>query len=146
MITKKHPNPAFVLPFGNLLGNTFGRDISQLLGHDDPGPSVPRVNIAETPQKFVVSLSVPGFAKEDLKISTEKHLLTVKGEKATITSDENERCLRREFQTNAFSRSFSLPDTVNVDAISAEQVNGVLTVNIPKVEPAKASTREITIA
>ena len=146
MITKYRPQSTFVHPFSDLVNGMFGRDISQFFGHDDLGHFTPRVNITETPEKFVVSLRVPGFAKEELKISTEKDTLTVKGEKSSSTNTENERILRREFQTAAFTRSFQLPETVKLDAITAEHVHGVLNVSIPKSEPAKPVTREINIA
>lgn len=146
MITKHRPHSTYVHPFNSLMNGMIGRDISQLFGHDDVGHSTPRVNITETPEKFVVSLRVPGFAKDELKISTEKDTLTVKGEKAPAGTAENERFLRREFQTSTFSRSFQLPETVKLDAISAEHVNGILSVSIPKSEPAKPVTREINIA
>ena len=146
MITKYRPQSTFVHPFSDLVNGMFGRDISQFFGHDDLGHFTPRVNITETPEKFVVSLRVPGFTKEELKISTEKDTLTVKGEKSSSTNTENERILRREFQTAAFTRSFQLPETVKLDAITAEHVHGVLNVSIPKSEPAKPVTREINIA
>jgi len=146
MITKYRPQSTLVHPFSDLVNGMFGRDISQFFGHDDLGHSTPRVNITETPEKFVVSLRVPGFTKEELKISTEKDTLTVKGEKSSSTNTENERFLRREFQTAAFTRSFQLPETVKLDAITAEHVHGVLKVSIPKSEPAKPVTREISIA
>ncbi|MBX2973382.1 MAG: Hsp20/alpha crystallin family protein [Flavobacteriales bacterium] len=146
MLTKYRPQSQSAHPFTGLMNEVFGRDISQFFGHDDPGHSIPRVNITETPEKFVVSLRVPGFAKDELKISTEKDTLTVKGEKSTTANAENERFLRREFRTETFTRSFQLPETVKLDAITAEHTNGVLNVSIPKSEPAKPVTREINIA
>lgn len=146
MITKYRPQTTFNHPFTDLVNGMFGRDISQLFGHDDLSHFIPRVNITETPEKFVVSLRVPGFSKDELKISTEKDTLTVKGEKSATTNSDTERFLRREFQTASFSRSFQLPGTVKLDAISAEHSNGVLNVSIPKTEPAKPVTREINIA
>lgn len=145
MLTKYRPQLSFAHPFNDLIGGVFGRDISQFFGHDDLGHFTPRVNIVETPEKFVVSLRVPGFTKDELKISTEKNTLTVKGEKTATPSNENVRFLRREFQTSTFGRSFSLPETVDPDAITAEHTNGVLHVSIPKTEPAEPVTREINI-
>ncbi|HPF89813.1 MAG: Hsp20/alpha crystallin family protein [Flavobacteriales bacterium] len=146
MITKYRPQSTFAHPFNDLMSGFFGRDISQVFGNDDLPSSMPRVNITETPEKFVVSLRVPGFSKDELKISTEKDTLTIKGDKTTTQKDENERSLRREFHTASFARSFQLPETVKADAITAEHVDGVLNVSIPKAEPAKPVTREISIA
>ncbi len=142
MLTKYRTPHTSAHPFGGF----FGRDISQLFGHDDLTQLTPRVNITETPEKFVVSLRVPGFAKEELKVSAEQDILTVKGEKSSSSSTENERFLRREFQASSFSRSFQLPEAVRIEAITAEHVNGVLNLSIPKSEPAKPQTREINIA
>ncbi len=146
MLTKNRPQSQLSHPFSGLMNEVFGRDISQFLGHDDLGHLTPRVNITETPEKFVVSLRVPGFAKDELKISAEKDTLTVKGEKTSTASTENERFLRREFQAGSFSRSFHLPETVKIEGITAEHANGVLNLSIPKSEPAKPETREINIA
>ena len=146
MITKYRPQNTFAHPLNDLMSGFFGRDISQVFGNDDLPSSMPRVNITETPEKFVVSLRVPGFSKDELKISTEKDTLTIKGDKSVTTNAENERSLRREFHAVSFTRSFQLPETVKPDAITAEHVDGVLSVSIPKAEPAKPVTRDISIA
>lgn len=146
MITKYRTQAPFAHPFNDLMSGFMGRDISQFFGHDDVAHVSPKVNIVETPEKFIISMLVPGFSKEQLKITAEKDVLTVKAEKAENAMAENERFTRREFQTGAFSRSFKLPNTVDADAISAEQVNGVLQISIPRVEPAKPATRDISIA
>jgi HSP20 family protein len=122
-----------------------GRDIGQFIGHDDMRTNRPKVNITETPSTFVISMLVPGFKKSDLKISNEKETLTIKGEHNGTTTNENERYTRREFQFGSFERSFTLPSTVDIDSITAEYADGILTVTIPRKEPAKPAVRSISI-
>lgn len=146
MMTKyrSHNHPR-VAPFNELVHEVIGRDISQFFGHDDVGHARPKVNITETPEKFTISLLVPGYTKEQLKITTEKETLTVKAEKVDRTAQEDERLIRREFQLAAFTRSFKLPETVDLNNITAEHVNGLLHVFVPKTAPAKPHLREISI-
>ena len=145
MITKYRTHP-YHSPLNDLLNVTIGRDISQFFGHDDVATTSPKVNITETPKEFVISMLVPGYAKDKLKITAEKETLTVKGEKPEQTLGENERLTRREFQVGGFTRSFRLPETVDIAAVRAEHVDGVLHVHIPRVEPAKPAVHDISIA
>ncbi len=145
MITKYRTHSPVVTPF-NLVNEVFGQDIGQFFGHDDVAHSRPKVNITERPEKFIITLMVPGYTKEQLKITSEKDTLTVKAEKVEQAAQENERITRREFQLAAFTRSFRLPETVDLEAITAEHANGLLHVHVPKTVPAKPTTREISIA
>jgi len=145
MITKYRAHP-YHRPLNDLLNVTIGRDISQFFGHDDVATTSPKVNITETPTEFIISLLVPGYAKDKLKITAEKETLTVLGEKSEHTLGENERFTRREFQVGSFTRSFRLPETVDLASVRAEQVEGVLHVHIPRVEPAKPAVFDIRIA
>lgn len=94
--------------------------------------SVP-VNIEETEKAFVLHFSAPGFEKENFAIKHQNSVLTVKGSK---TEDENkkETLVKREFNTCNFERSFNMPDTVDVENISAKYNNGILVVELPKKE------------
>ncbi|MBK8497453.1 MAG: Hsp20/alpha crystallin family protein [Flavobacteriales bacterium] len=144
-IAKYRPQSAFISPFGEMVNEFLHRDIGQFLGHDDVRRSMPGVNIVEREKEFELQLQAPGYTKEDLKISMENEVLTVSAEHRKEELKENERWTRREFITNGFSRSFRLPETVNVEAISAEFNSGVLAVRIPKAEANKPKAREITI-
>lgn len=143
-IAKYRPH-AFTSPFGNLVNEIFHRDIGQFLGQDDVRQSTPAVNIMEREKEFALELLAPGFTKEDLKLSVENERLTISAEHTKNELKEGERWTRREFSARSFSRSFSLPDTVNVDGITAEFANGVLQVHIPKAEVSKPKAREINI-
>lgn len=143
-IAKYRPMGA-LSPFNELVNEFFGRDISQLLGQDEARRFVPAANIIEREDAFELRISAPGFGKDEMKLNVEADTLTISGEHKVEDLKENERYTRREFMHSSFSRSFRLPDTVNAEGISAEHVNGMLHVRIPKAEAAKPKVREISI-
>ncbi len=100
--------------------------------------SVPAVNIKETDTEFVLELAVPGKKKEDFSIEIDRNVLTIASEAKTENEqkDQNGRYTRREYSYSSFSRSFTLPQTVNADSINASYQDGVLHVQLPKKEEA----------
>lgn len=121
--------------------DVFGRDFSE------PNTTLPSVNIKENEDKFNVEVAVPGFDKTDFNIELNNNELTISSEKKEENDQkEGERYTRREFSYQSFRRSFTLPNTVDGDKISAEYKNGVLNVDIPKREEAKPKpVRQIDI-
>lgn len=108
--------------------------------------AVPSVNIKENGKEFHIELAAPGFTKGDFKISVEDNILTISAEKEEEKKEENERYTRKEFSFNSFSRSFTLPGTVNADKVDAKYTDGILNLSIPKKEEAKAiSKKEIKV-
>ncbi|HEX8313497.1 MAG TPA: Hsp20/alpha crystallin family protein [Segetibacter sp.] len=104
------------------------------------------VNIRETEKEYLLDVVAPGLNKEDFKISLENNLLTVSVEKREETVNEGEKHIRREYGFQAFKRSFTLDEKINADGISAQYVNGVLTLNLPKKEEVKPATKQISIS
>ena len=100
--------------------------------------SLPAVNISEGDNEFTIEVAAPGLEKKDFKIDLDNNCLTI----ASIREDKNEETLdnytRREFRYSNFSRSFTLPELVDAENITASHKNGVLNVTIPKKEEAKA--------
>lgn len=96
------------------------------------------MNIKESADKFEVEMAAPGFEKADFKIELNKDILTISSEKKVEkeTKDDQE-FTRREFSYQSFCRSFSLPDSTDRDNISARYDNGILKVEIPKMDYAK---------
>lgn len=142
MMTAKYlPQAVFTGPFHDLVNEFLGRPI----GHDDVRRSIPSVNIVEREKDFHLRLLAPGHGKEDLKLNVENEVLTISAERKKEELKENERWTRREFSHSAFTRSFRLPEHVDADGISAEFVDGVLHVSIPKTGTAKPRSREISI-
>lgn len=108
--------------------------------------NLPAANIIETDQEFRLELAVPGFSKEDFKITLDKNILSVTSEKESEQKDEN--YTRYEFSYGKFSRSFSLPKSIDIERISAGSENGILRITLPKKKEEILAnvTREIAIA
>ncbi len=100
--------------------------------------NIPAVNVKESNTEFNIEFAAPGFNKSDFKINVESNVLTISAEKKEEKKNENEKFTRREFSYNSFSRSFTLPQTVNADKIDAKYNDGILKLNIPKKEEVKA--------
>jgi HSP20 family protein len=131
----------------SFLGDFFNDFMSDELLNKNIFKSIPAVNISETNDKFAVELAVPGLDKNDFKLQVENGVLSISAEKKTETKDENTKFTRKEFSYSSFSRSFTLPEHVQHDAITAEYTNGVLTLSIPKKEEAKQkAAREIKVS
>ncbi|MGI4020434.1 MAG: Hsp20/alpha crystallin family protein [Janthinobacterium lividum] len=106
---------------------------------------VPAVNIAETDSDFQIELAVPGFKKEDFKISVDKNVLSISTEKKNENVQEGKKFSKREFNYTAFTRSFNLPETVDHSKIDAAYVDGILKLTVAKKEEAKVQSREIVV-
>jgi HSP20 family protein len=92
------------------------------------------VDIREEDDAFYVDAEVPGLAAEDVKVDVENNVLTLSGERK-VEKEETEGTYRRvERQYGSFSRSFSLPETVDADNVSADLKDGVLELRLPKKE------------
>jgi HSP20 family protein len=99
--------------------------------------SSPLVNIKQAEDKYSVEMSVPGFDKNDFNIELNENELIISSEKEENKEQEGEKYTRKEFSYQSFRRSFTLPETVDGDKISAQYKDGVLYVDIPKREEAK---------
>ncbi|MBK7354285.1 MAG: Hsp20/alpha crystallin family protein [Nitrosomonas sp.] len=106
----------------------------------------PAVDIKEESDRFVLHADLPGVKPEQIDVSMENGVLTIKGEKKTEAKTEKEGYKRIERTYGSFYRRFSLPDTANPDAISAVSKNGVLEITIPKresVQPKKINVSSV---
>jgi HSP20 family protein len=104
----------------------------------------PAVDIYETANELVVKADLPDVNEKDIDVRVENNLLTIRGERKLEKSVSEESYLRIERTYGAFSRSFSLPNTVSAEAIGAEYKNGTLTVTLPKREESKP--RQVKVA
>jgi HSP20 family protein len=105
----------------------------------------PAVDIYETPNELVVKADLPDVNEKEIDVRVENNLLTIRGERKFEKSVSEENFLRVERTYGAFSRSFSLPNTVNAEAIGAQYKNGVLTVTLPKREESKPRQVKVTV-
>jgi HSP20 family protein len=126
--------------WANVVNDFFNTDLFDWSNRhfSDTNTTLPAVNIKETADAFVVEMAAPGMAKEDFKIQLNNDVLTISSEKKNeAETKEGETYTRLEFSYQSFSRSFSLPKSVDAEKISAKYDNGVLRIDIPKKEEAK---------
>jgi len=107
---------------------------------------VPAVDIYETEHELVVKADLPDVDPKDLDIRVENNLLTIHGERKFEKKVSEENYLRVERSYGTFSRSFSLSNSVNPEAIKADYQNGVLTLSIPKREEAKPKQIKVNVS
>ncbi len=112
-----------------------------LTGQDDGnslvGSWVPPVDVFEDKDAVQIMAELPGVKPEDVRISLENNLLTIRGEKRQVAEENTDRVHRYERSYGVFERSFMVPSTVDADHIQATYDNGVLAVRLPKAERAK---------
>ena len=105
----------------------------------------PAVDIYETEHELVVKADLPDVDPKDLDIRVENNILTIRGERKFEKNVNEENYLRVERAYGSFSRSFSLANTVNSEAIKADYQNGVLTLTVPKREEAKPKQIKVNV-
>jgi HSP20 family protein len=139
MTLVRRANHPFYAMFDSMFNDEIAKPVSR--------KSMPAVNVSERENEFEVEVVAPGYNKADFKIKLEKDLLTISAEtKENQEQKEGEKVIRREFASSAFSRSFTLPDHIDGDQISAKYENGLLRVAIPKLEPkVEDDVKEIAI-
>ena len=105
----------------------------------------PAVDIFETEHELVVKADLPDVDPKDLDIRVENNILSIRGERKFEKKVSEDKYLRVERAYGSFSRSFSLANTVNSEAIKADYQNGVLTLTIPKREEAKPKQIKVSV-
>jgi HSP20 family protein len=129
-----------------LFRDTFNFDDTFQYGvSSNGGAFVPSADIYETPDTIQLRLEIPGVEEKDLNITMENGVLTVRGERKLEKSEKEENFLRMERPYGAFSRSFTLPQTVDTDHIKANYVNGVLMIELTKRAEAKPKQIPISV-
>jgi len=105
----------------------------------------PAVDIYETEHELVLKADLPDIDPKDLDIRVENNILTIRGERKFEKNVNEENYLRVERSYGSFTRSFTLANTVNSEAIKAAYENGVLTLSIPKREEAKPKQIKVNV-
>lgn len=106
---------------------------------------MPPVNTYEDKEGYTLTCDLPGLGQKDVKLNLDKDTLTISGTRKLEYEDKRENYQRVESAFGAFSRSFTIPATVDVEKIAANMENGVLTVRLPKREESKPKQIEIKI-
>lgn len=117
-----------------------------------PGPTATRarnammpVDIYEKGGVFYVKASVPGIAPEDLDVSIDNNVLTIRGETKFESETEEARVFRREVGYGSFTRSIKLPEGLDLDKVDAHFENGLVTISIPKIAEQKAPALKVKV-
>jgi HSP20 family protein len=131
------------LPDIRLLDDRFDRLIERAFGRDRQAPWMPAMDVYETDEKVVVSVELPGVEAGDVEVSVEDSTLTVSGTREFASEVTEESYHRIERRYGSFSRAVSLPPQVDTGAVDARFVDGVLSIEVPKIE--KAKPRKIQI-
>jgi HSP20 family protein len=105
----------------------------------------PAVNITEMEDAFHLEMVAPGLKKSDFKIAMDKNMLTVSYEKSSEVEEQKGKSIRKEFHFNSFSRTFTLSEQLNKEAIKAKYEDGILNIQIPKMEEAKTEVKTVEI-
>jgi len=122
------------------------RDLDGFLGTDAGTVAfIPAVDVQEEKDRFVVKADLPGVRPEDIEVTAEKGILTLRGERKAEKKDKAEGYERLERVSGSFTRRFQLPENVQADAIKARFTHGVLEVAIPK-QPEVAAKRVVVEA
>lgn len=106
----------------------------------------PAVDIFETENELVVKADLPDVHEKDIDVRVENNTLTIRGERKFNSEVHEDSYLRVERAYGTFTRSFSLPNTVNTEGIQAEYRNGVLSVRMPKREETKPKQIKIGVS
>jgi HSP20 family protein len=125
----------------------FSSNMTRFFGDDEAmarGAWSPNVDIYENKDHIILEAELPGMSREDFDLSIENNVLTLRGERRFEKKDEGDNYHRVERSYGAFTRSFTLPQTVSAEGANAEYKNGVLRVTLPKREEVKARKIEIT--
>jgi HSP20 family protein len=124
-------------PLSDLLA--LHEQIGQLVGADAPGWTPP-VDLYETSNQFVLTAELPGLSRDQIEIHAEQYRIVIRGARAAVPSSDVacEQFHRVERGHGRFSRAFTLPEAIDVERVSADLKDGILTVSIPKaVEQAR---------
>jgi HSP20 family protein len=123
----------------------FTNNMSPSFGDEGIGRGAwsPNVDIYENKDQIVLEAELPGMNRDDFDLTVENNVITLRGERHFEKKDETDNYHRVERSYGAFTRSFTLPQTVSGEGATAEYLNGVLRVTLPKREEAKARRIEI---
>jgi HSP20 family protein len=106
----------------------------------------PAVDVAETPQEYLIDVELPQVGKDDVKVSVADGVVCIEGERKRGKGEKDRKYHRVERAYGCFTRSFTLPDDVDEEKLRADFREGVLSVHLPKSEKAKPRAIEVKAA
>jgi HSP20 family protein len=143
ILSKKTGLDPFEKTFNSMVNEFFNDE--NIFNFSLKNSNVGYTNIKDLEDKYILELQVPGFTKDDIEINlNDNNTLTINGN-IEKENEENDNFYRREFKKSTFSRSFILPDNVNIDDIEAKTENGILNISLNKKEEIKKESKRIEI-
>ena len=131
----------FLAPFDKMFDSMFQTnfpEVAQTVGVNPfSSTAYPKVNVYEYEDKVGVVAEIPGIDKKNLDVEVEEGVMTIKGSKHGFDEDTQATVLRRELKHSAFERKFTLGESLDGDNVSANFKDGILSIEIPKIEPEK---------
>ncbi len=131
--------------FDRAFDSVFGGDLMPT-GWFARAEALPKVDLAESDAALTLTADLPGMAATDITLTVADNVLTLSGERKAESAQTDHRYRVVERSHGRFTRSFQLPDRVEVDRITASFDKGVLTVTLPKTEPPAVAVKRIPIA
>ena len=131
--------------FDNLVERQFPEVVKQVGVKPYQGSAYPKVNVYEYDYKIGIVAEIPGLEKGQLNVDVEEGVLTISGDKHGVWEEDGAKVLRRELKSSSFKRSFTLGEMLNGNDIKANFKDGVLSIEIPKIEPAKPKKHSVKI-
>lgn len=141
IIKRKNSNNLFPSFLDDVLGNDL---LNPSADFGNVGFNVPAANIQEQEDKFVLELAAPGKSKKDFNIELDNDVLTISSEHEDKKEDnDGENFTRKEYSYESFTRSFTIPESVESNKIKANYQNGILKLDLPKREEAKTQPKRM---
>jgi len=136
-LVKRNTDNFFPSVFDELLNTDWFGGVSNTVN------STPAINVIEKDDTFEIAIAAPGFTKENFEISLDNKVLTISASTEDANTEKTEKYTRKEFNYGAFTRSFTLTNTIDSTGISGDYKAGILTVTLPKREEAKAQPKRL---
>lgn len=114
-----------IVPVKKMLSDVFGNFSEDIY---------PKINVSSQKDAFKINIDMPGVNKDDVDITVNNNILIVKGERKYEKKCEDEKTYYSEIEYGKFQRSIELAKNIDVNAISAQYANGILSINVPKKE------------
>ena len=132
--------------FDQIINSQFPEIEKQIGVKPFQGTAYPKVNVYEYDDKVGVIAEIPGLDKKDLKIEVEDGKLTISGDKHATFDVKDAKVIRRELKQSSFKRQFELGDLLDGDKIKANFKDGLLSIDIPKIEPKQPDKKLVKIS
>ena len=132
--------------FDQIINSQFPEIEKQIGVKPFKGTAYPKINVYEWKDKVGVIAEIPGLSKKDLSVEVTDGVLTISGDKHTLFDVGDAKVIRRELKESSFKRQFELGEELNGKDIKAKFEDGILSIEIPKVEPEKPKTSKVKIS